>query len=326
MIFYLFFFSFFLSIRADCLEFNQTSQHNQCLFLDTKQSKDDLERYYPYCLQCTISTYIQSDDLQWEEDNQCLRHELQCVQLKFPTKDFLEDFFGSYQRFLLALFFIDNGTNQNTLHVIIEKNSLGEINAEYLEEILRLNSSTYDVFFFEVHLQNNIIRVNRDLTELTYLAIKLILVCGEPRRRQETIYIVQNGVIFLESQSNPCSAILIPSLTSTVILPASVLLTTSTDVIEVLPISQEKSKDIVWIIVLFTVALLAFCVSMIWYCLKQLKYRYRRLSKKLETDSESSISQDETPSTPQPEPKKLSLKSKRSNRAVRALQFLDDDL
>lgn len=313
MIFFLFF-SLFPLIRTDCLEFNQTSPINRCFIINIEHSKNNPEHYYPECLQCTIATYIEPEDIQWEEENQCFMIELQCIQMKFPTREIFEDFFQYYQTFLLDLFFKVNGTDRNTLHVIIEKNSLEEINAEYIEQVLQFNSSAYRVFFLELHLHNQIIRINRDLTNLIHLSMKLILVCGQ---RQQTIYIIHNRNIILESQSDSCPVQLIPS-TNTITIPR-------TTMIEVWPISQKKSKSIVLIIVLLTSILLSLCIGMIFYCWKRLKHRYRRLSEKLETMSEDSFSQDETPLTPKKQPN-LSIKPQRTHRGVRALQLLDDDI
>ena len=310
MIFFLFF-SLFPLIRTDCLEFNQTSRINRCFIINIERSKNNPEHYYPECLQCTIETYIEPEDIQWEE---CSMIELQCVQMKFPTREIFEDFFQYYQTFLLDLFFKANGTDRNTLHVIIEKNSLEEINAEYIEQVLQFNSSAYRVFFLELHLHNQIIRINRDLTNLIHLSIKLILVCEDQIQRQETIYIIHNRNIILESQSDSCPALLIPS-TNTITIPL-------TTMIEVWPVSQKKSKSIVLIIVLLTGILLSLCIGLTFYCWKRLKHRYRRLSEKLETISEDSFSQDETPK----EQPKLSLKPQRTHRGVRALQLLDDDI
>lgn len=302
------FFSLFPLIRTDCLEFNQTSRINRCFIINIEH---DSEQYYPRCLQCTIETYIEPDDIHWKEENQCLILELQCIQMKFPTREIFEDFFGSYQRFILDLFFQDNGTDRNTLHVIIEKNSLEEINVEYIEQVLQFNALTYRVFFLELHLHNQIIRINRDLINLIHLSMKLILICEDEIPREETIYLIHNRNIILESQSDSCPALLIPS-TSTITIPL-------TTMIEVLPISPKKSQSIVLLIVLVTGVLLSLCIGMSWYCWKRLKYRYRRLSEKLETMSESSLSQDETPQEP------IKLNSK-PHRGIRALQLLDDDI
>jgi hypothetical protein len=115
--------------------------------------------------------------------------------------------------------------------------------------------------------------------------------------------------MILESKQDLCSTIFNSSLTT-----ISSILSSS----EILPIRNEKSKNIIFIIILLTGFLLGLFIILMIYCFKQIKQRYRRLSEKIETISERSISQDETP--------KLSLKLKRPIRGMRAIQLLDDDV
>jgi len=314
MIFFLLF-SFFFTIRGDCLEFTNTSLINKCLIVDSEPPDWDTEHYYPQCLLCTIETLIKPANIQFEQENQCLTIELQCIQLKFPSIKIFENFFRFHQAYLDDLFHTDNGTDQNTLHVIIKNNTLHEINADYIKEIFQYR--TYRALFFELHIQNEIIRINRNLIDLTRLSIKLILVCGDKISRRQTIYIFHDRKITRESKHDPCTPIFIPS--TTMIISTTVIASTP------LAISKEKSKTIVLIIILLTAFLLSLGITLMIYCLKRIRHRYRRVSKNSETTSEVSISQDETPLTPNETPK-LSLKLKRPLRGMRALQLLDDDV
>jgi hypothetical protein len=310
MIFFLFF-SFVLSIRGDCLEFNNTSLINKCLIVDSESPDLNTEHYYPQCLLCNIETLIKPENIQLEQTNQCWDIELQCIQLKFPSIEIFEDFFRFHQAFLDDLFYIANGTDQNTLHVIIKNNTLHEINADYIDEIFPLNHRVYRALFFELHIHNEIIRIHRNLIDLDRLSIKLILVCDDQFKRQQTIYVFHDRNITRESKHDPCAPILIPS--TTIII--------STHPNQPLSISKEKSKNIVLIIILLTTFLFCLCITLMIYCWK----RIRRLSEKYDTTSEVSVSQDETPLTPSEQPR-LSLKLKRPLRGMRALQLLDDDV
>jgi len=309
MIFFLFLFSFFPYIHSDCLEFLNNSLINECLIRESEVHNFNIDHYYSECLQCTIETFISSENIQFEENNQCLFIELQCIQLKFNTTEIFENFFQYHQQYLYDLFFKDHGTDQNTLHVIIKENTLEEINADYIENLFQIEFQAYRVLFFELHISNQNIQINRNLINLTRLSMKIILVCGEKNQLKQTIYIIHNRKIFLESKQDLCSTIFNSSLTT-----ISSILSSS----EILPIRNEKSKNIIFIIILLTGFLLGLVIILMIYCFKQIKQRYRRLSEKIETISERSISQDETP--------KLSLKLKRPIRGMRAIQLLDDDV
>ncbi|CAF4029190.1 unnamed protein product, partial [Rotaria sp. Silwood1] len=94
--------------------------------------------YYSECLQCKIQTLIQYENLKFEENNQCLTIILQCIQLIFNNKEIFEDFFQYHQQFIYDLFNKNNGTHQNTLHIIIKENTIEEINRNYIENIFQL--------------------------------------------------------------------------------------------------------------------------------------------------------------------------------------------
>jgi hypothetical protein len=252
---------------------------------------------------------IKPENIQLEENNQCLKFELQCIQLTFPSIEIFEDFFRLYQAFLDNLFSTVNGTHQNTLHVIIKNNSLHEINADYIEDIFSLKHRVYRVLFFELYIHNDeIIRIHRNLIDLNPLSIKLIFICGD----KKSIYVFHDRNITRESKHELCASIFIPSTKITM---------TSTLPNEPLSISKEKATNIVLIIILLTALLLGLCITLMIYCWKRLRRRYRRLS---ESTSEVSTSQDETSLSSSVQPK-LSLKLKRPLRGIRALQLLDDD-
>jgi hypothetical protein len=286
------------------------------LIIDSEIPDSEIDHYYPQCLRCTIQTFIQPENLQLEENNQCLLIDLQCIQIIFNTTEMFEDFFQFSQPLLSALFYQENGTDQNTLHVIMKENSLKEINADYIERIFQRQFQAYRALFLELYIPKQTIRINRNLIAITRLSMKLILVCeDDDQKRKQTIYIVHNQNITLESKQDFCSTTWVPS---------SITITSTSTSNEVLSISHEKSKNIVLIIFLLTGFLLSLLTSLIIYCFKRLKHRYRRLSKKIETPSEFSISPYETPLTPLTP--KLSLKLKRPLRGMRAIQLLDDDV
>lgn len=313
MIFFLFLFSFFPYIHSDCLEFNN-SLINQCLIKENENYDLDFINYYHQCLQCTIQTLIKPENIKFEEDNQCLVIELQCIQLIFNTIENFEDFFQFHQQYLYELFFKDNGTDQNTLHIIIKENTLEEINADYIERIFQVKYQSYRALFIELHIKNQNIEINRNLINITRLSIKLIFVCEDKNKLKQTIYIIHNRKIFLENEQDFCSTIFIPSL--------KIISSTA------LSISHEKPKNnIILIIILLTAFLVSLLISLIIYCFKRI-----RLSKPIDTTSELSISQDETPLTLNETPltpnetPTLSLNLKRPGRGMRAIQLLEDDV
>jgi hypothetical protein len=259
---------------------------------------------------------IRPENILFEENNQCLLIELQCIQLIFNTKKNFENFFQYHQKYLYDLFYKDNGTDQNTLHIIIKENILKEINLEYIENIFELKYQAYRVLFFELHIHNQDIYINRNLLNITRLSMKLIFICGEKNKPIQTIYIIHNHKIILESKQDLCSTIFIPLSTT---ISSTLIITSSSN--ELLSISNEESKNIILIIILLTTFLLSLLIILIIYCFKRIRHRYRSI----DTTSELSISQDETPLTPNEKPK-LSLKLKRPIRSMRAIQLLEDDV
>jgi hypothetical protein len=322
MIFFLYSLHFFPFIRGDCLEFANDQITNECLIKEIENHDFDIERYYPQCLRCTIETLITPENIKFEEDNQCLSIELQCIQLIFNNKETFEDFFRFHQQFIYDLFNKDNGTDQNTLHVIIKDNTLEEINSDYIETIFQFKYQGYRALFFEIHYQNQNIIINRNLINITRLSMKLILVCSNDSKPKQTIYAIHNRKITLENEQNSCPSVLIPSITAT---SSTLIIHSTSDVLS--SISQEKSKDIVLVIILLTGSLVLLLTMLIIYCFKRLKHHHMRLSKKSDTTSELSTSQDISIETPLSNEKpKLSLKPKRPLRGMRAIQLLEDDI
>ncbi|CAF3354455.1 unnamed protein product [Rotaria sp. Silwood2] len=237
----------FSYIHCDCLEFINNQSINECFIQEVTNYDLDILHYYSECLQCTIQTLIEYENIKFEENNQCLTIELQCIQLIFHNKEIFEDFFQYHQQFIYDLFNKDNGTDQNTLHIIIKENTIEEINLEYIEHIFQLNYQAYRALFFELHIQNQYININRNLINITRLSIKIILICGDDIKPMQTIYMIHNHNITLESQQDLCLPIFIPSINT--ISPIIIIETSSN---ELLSISDKKSKHIILIIILLT--------------------------------------------------------------------------
>jgi hypothetical protein len=303
MIFILFF-SFFPFIHGDCLEFTNNQTLNKCHIKHIVNQNFDIQRYYPQCLQCNIQTLIKSENITLENDNQCLNIDLQCIQLIFNHQNIFEDFFKLHQQYIYDLFYQNNGTDQNTLHVIIKNHTLEEINEEYIEDIFRKEFQAYRVLFIELFISNQNIKLNRNLANLVRLSIKIILNCGQ---RIQTIYLIHNRNITLESKEDLCS--IIPSSTST------------SD--EVLSISEEKSRDLILLIILLTSSLVCLLITFIICCVRYLKRRHRRRKSLKEIETPSELSLDEDIETPKPQ---VVIKSKPPVRGMRAIQFLEDDI
>ncbi|CAF4108179.1 unnamed protein product, partial [Rotaria sp. Silwood1] len=136
-------------IHCDCLEFINNQSINECFIQQITNHDIDIHNYYPECLQCKIQTLIQYENLKFEENNQCLTIILQCIQLIFNNKEIFEDFFQYHQQFIYDLFNKNNGTHQNTLHIIIKENTIEEINRNYIENIFQLKYQSYLALFFE---------------------------------------------------------------------------------------------------------------------------------------------------------------------------------
>jgi hypothetical protein len=314
------FLHFFPYIHGDCLEFPDNQFINECLITESVNHNLSIEHYYSECLQCKIQTLIKPENIKFEENNQCLTIELQCIQLIFTNTEIFEDFFQFHQQFIYDLFNKDNGTSQNTLHIIVKENTLEEINIEYIEKIFQLEYHAYRALFFELHIKNSIIKINRNLLNITRLSIKIILNCGDRIKPIRTIYIIHNHNITLDSEQDFCSTIFIPpspTISSTLVIRTSPS--------EVLSVSHEKSKDIILIIILLTGSLLCILITCLIYCFKRIRRHY---SKNNDTTSEVTSSEDSSMETPLSlnEKPKLSLKFKRPLRAMRALQLLDDDI
>ncbi|CAF2162761.1 unnamed protein product [Rotaria magnacalcarata] len=311
----------FCCILAGCsyLLFKQHNQKNDTHF----QRRANIHHYYTECLQCTIQTLIQNEQIKFEETNQCLTIELQCIQLMFDNEKIFEDFFQFHQHFIYDLFNKDNGTNQNTLHVTIKENTIEEIDCEYIENIFLLKYQAYRALFFELHIQNQTIKINPNLLNITRFSIKIILMCGNKTKPIQTIYIIHNHKITLESEQESCSSIFIPStmsVTSTIISESSSN--------EVLSILHEKSKHIIRIITLLISCLLCILLSLIFYCFKRRKHRYSTSSTMTISSNAPSTSHDisaETPLSVNDTPK-LNSKLERSFSRMRALQLLEDDI
>ncbi|CAF3837419.1 unnamed protein product, partial [Rotaria sp. Silwood1] len=278
-----------------------------------------IHNYYSECLQCKIQTLIQYENLKFEENNQCLTIILQCIQLIFNNKEIFEDFFQYHQQFIYDLFNKNNGTHQNTLHIIIKENTIEEINRNYIENIFQLKYQSYRALFFELHIKNQIIKINQNLIDITRLSIKIILVCGDNIKPLQTIYMIHNHKITLESQQDLCLPIFIP-LTNTF----SSIIIIETSSYELLSISHKKSKHTILIIILLISCLLCLLILFIICYLKYKRFYRSRISRKTETISEQSISQDismETPLSLNDEPK-----LERPLSRIRAIQILDDDI
>ena len=288
----------FSSIRCDCLEFSNSSLINQCFIRDINQINFEISHFYSHCLQCTIQTSIESDDIQLIHDQNCSSIHLQCVQIFFDNIELFEEFFPFHQQLIYDLFDKTNGINQNTLHIIIKNNSLTQIESVYIEQRFDANFQSYRVLFFELYLQQMPIEINRNLTALIRLPMKIILNCQDDKHvKRQTIYIIYNQNISRETTDDFCS------LSTTI----------STTTIEMLPLTQDKSKDIILIIIFLTVILSAIALTISVCIYRRCKRIYRRLSTKADTPSELSVS----PATP---------KIKRKARGLRALQLIDDEV
>ncbi|CAF1411558.1 unnamed protein product [Adineta steineri] len=311
MIFFLLLY-FFPYIHGDCLEFTNNLLINECLIKQSVNHSTNIENYYTECLQCTIQTLIKSEYIKFEENNQCLTIKLQCIQLIFNTQDIFEDFFQLHQQYIYDLFHKDdNSIKQNTLHIIIKEILFEEINIEYIERIFQFQYQAYRVLLIELYLQNSHIRIHYNLHNITRLSMKIIINCGNEITLLQTIYVIHNQKIFLESEQEFCSYISIPPTSTTISN-------------EILSVSHDKSKDIILIIFLLTGFLLCILLTLSIYCFKRLRRYYYRLAKDNDISSESTISEDISTDS------SLSLneipKLTPSLRGVRAIQLLDDDI
>ena len=318
-----FLFLFYISyVRSDCLEFINNQSINECLIKKSTNHDIHIDHYYPECLQCTIQTLIQPENIAFEENNTCLTIGLQCIQFMFHDETMFEDFFQSYQPFVYNLFNTDNNTDQNTLHIIIKECTFEEINAEYIDRIFQLRYQAYRVVFLELHIQDQNIKINRDLLTITRLSIKLILVCGDTTKPKQTIYLIYNHQIILESQQDLCSSILIPSLST--IYPQKIIQSSSN---VLLFMSRRKSKDIIRTIILLTTVLFCLLIIFIVCCLKY-RHRFFKKSTKSETTSELSTSEDTSveASLSLSEKSNLDFKLKQPLRGMRAIQLLENDI
>ncbi|CAF1166009.1 unnamed protein product [Rotaria sordida] len=311
---------YFSYIHCDCLEFINNQSINECFIQQTINYDLNVHHYYSECLQCKIQTIIQPENIKFEENNQCLIIELQCIQLIFNNKEIFEDFFHNYQQFIYDLFNKNNGTDQNTLHIIIKENTIEEINLEYIENIFQLKYQSYRVLFFELHIiKNQNIKINQNLLYIKRLSIKIILICNDEIKSIQTIYMIHNHKITLESQQDLCLPIFIPS---TITISPIIITETSSNIL--LSISHKKSKSIIRIIILLTSCLLCLLILFIICCFKYRRYYRSKLSRKTETTSELSISQDTSVETPLSLNDKPKLKQPISR--MRAIQIFEDDI
>ncbi|CAF3371126.1 unnamed protein product [Rotaria socialis] len=313
----------FSYIHCDCLEFTNNQSTNECFIQPNLHLDLDIHHYYTECLQCTIQTLIQNEQIKFEENNQCLTIELQCIQLMFDNEKIFEDFFQFHQHFIYDLFNKDNGTTQNTLHVTIKENTIEEIDCEYIENIFQVKYQAYRALFFELHIQNQTIKINSNLLNITRFSIKIILMCGNKTKPIQTIYTIHNHKITLESEQESCSSIFIPSAMSV----ASTIVSESSSN-EVLSILHEKLKHIIRIITLLISCLLCILLSLIFYCFKRRKHCYSTSSTMTISSNALSTSNDistETPLSVNDTPK-LNSKLERSFSRMRATQLFEDDI
>lgn len=323
MIFFVLFL-YFSYIQCDCLEFLHNQRINGCFLQSTINRNIDIHYYYSECLQCQIETFIESENIKFEENNSCLTIGLQCIQLTFPNKQIFENFFQCHQHFLYDLFNKDNSTDQNTLHIIIKENTIDEIDGIYIENIFQKQFQAYRVLFFELHNQNQDVKLNRNLLQINRLSIKIILICGNETNPIETIYIVHNDKIALESENDLCSA---PSIPSTITITSTTIIELSTN--QILSISHQKSNNVPMISILLIIFLLCVSALLILYCLKFKKHGHSSPSSLL--SSQTTVTPEE-PLTSQDRSLEISLslnntpKLERSSSRMRTIQLFENDI
>ena len=310
-------------ISSDCLKFINNQSINECLIKKSTNHNIHIQHYYSECLQCTIQTQIQSENIEFEKNNTCLTIQLQCIQFIFHNEIIFEDFFQSYQSLIYNLFYTNHSTDQNTLHIIIKQSTLEEINLEYINRIFQLQYQAYRVLFFELHIQNQNIKINQNLRNIIRLSIKLILICNNNNNNKfelkQTIYLIDNHQIILQSQHDLCLSIFISSLTTTYYQKN--LIQSSSNAL--LFISHRKSNHIIHTIILLIIFLLCLLIVFIICCLKH-KNHYFKSSKKNETTSEDTsvktfLSLDEKSN--------LDFKLKQSSSSgIHAIQLIDNDI
>ena len=317
MISYLFFLNLFLLIHGDCLEFSHNQSTNACLIISNDDHGRTSDRQYPECLRCTIGSFVPPESLQLEENSPCSRISLQCIQIIFSNQTIFEAFFDVHQPMLYDLFFKDNGTDQNTLHVTLEENTLNEINGDFVQRTFHADQQAYRALLFELQHQDRPIAIHRDLTNVTRLSMEIILSCGEKRRVRETIYIVHNRRITVETGEGACPATLIPSMSTSSSPPSSTI---------VLLESQPEPTRALLVIGLLTTVLLSTLTVL---SIGAVKYVARYFSRPRETIARRSTQHDVSPATPlsiETPTVSVPVKAPRALRGMRAVQLLDDDV
>ena len=318
MISYLFFLNFFLLIHGDCLEFSHNQSTNACLIISNDDHSRNIDRQYPECLRCTIGAFVPPESLQLEGENSpCSRISLQCIQIIFSNQTIFEAFFDAHQPMLYDLFYKDNGTDQNTLHVTLEENTLDEINGDFVQRTFHADQQAYRALLFELQHQERPIGIHRDLTNVTRLSMEIILSCWEKRRSRETIYIVHNRRITLQTGEGACPATLIPSMSTSSSPPSSTIVLSGSQ--------PEPTRALLVIGLLSTVLLSTLTVLSIG----AVKYVARYLSRPRETIARRSTVHDVSPATPlsiETPAVAMPIKAPRPVRGMRAVQLLDDDI
>ncbi|UJR14227.1 hypothetical protein I4U23_001219 [Adineta vaga] len=271
------------------------------------------EDSYSECLRCQIHTLIQSNEIEFENINECLTIKLQCIQFLFDNQKIFEEFLNLHQEYIYKLFYKENTTARNTLHIILKEHQFKEINQEYIENYFPIEFQAYRVLFFEIYIHNTMIIIDEDLMNLTRLSIKIILNCvNNNQQRLQTIYIIHNQNISLESKEDFCSLLLTPLLTTTL----------KTSITELLLISENQMKDFNRFPILFTCFI--FSLLLILYLIYYLKHKRVKSLTKTNISSESTVSL-ETPISIDEKPK-VSLKIKPSKRTVRTIQLINDEI
>lgn len=262
----------------------------------------ELYQYYSECLICTVDSTFPSENVTLDEENPCLKIELRCVQIRFSNRGVFEDFFTHHQSLIYDLFYKVNRTDQNTLHIIFTENTLNELNQSYIEEYFPIKYQGYRALILEFLGENQTLKLNRDLTNLTRLSIRVVLSCTrQVNREEQSIYLIYDHRIIIEQERASCSALLIPILSTipTITEPpssSSSLITetpssSSTQTVStvVLSSSKEKSSNTL-IIALLTIALLSALSTAVGLAY----YKYWRKSRSIfaegtsETNSETS--------------------------------------
>ena len=319
LFFWIVFFNCILLIDADCLKFLLDSSSNECSIRKGNSESAELVPQYQECLICTIVTLIPAEMLAVEDDNTCATIELQCIQLIFSTQAIFEDFFASHRSFIQDLFYKDSKkTDQNTLHITLKSNTLDEINAEYIERVLVEDDNAYRVLFLELYQEQQLLRINRDLTNLTRLSIEIILSCPDEDNlgvRRQTIYLIHNRQITLVIDQKTCAVLFVPSIESP---PSITPLPSSTDL---MPRSSGKSKNHFLILVIGIIGSLLL-LSMVC-CLKYLK---RSALKASDSSRELSISEAASIESPLPIVDTPIKAKPTPARGMRAIQLMEDDI